>query len=104
MALRSLAMFVVGLLLLQAAGCASASAPAARWAKAGATTESFAADHRACRAEAKNAEVRPAPFGTVTQANPLEGDRLYASCMTARGYRPDPQGFAPPEQSNILNR
>jgi hypothetical protein len=102
MAGRSL--MVLGLLCLPVAACAGSSEPpsAERWAKAGASAQSFAADHLACRAEAKNAEARPAAFGAMTQSNPLEVDRLYASCMATRGYRPDPDGFTPPEQSNIV--
>ena len=100
---RMFGVLAAGLLMFQAAGCAGASAPAARWAKSGASVQSFASDHLACRSEAKTAEMRPAPFATAAQTNALEGDRLYASCMTARGYRPDPQGFAPPEQSSIVS-
>ena len=103
MALRSLVL--LGLLCVPVAACAGPASPSAqRWAKAGASEQSFAADHLACRAEAKNAEARPAAFAPVTQNNPLEVARVYASCMATRGYRQDPQGFAPPEQSGIVSR
>ena len=97
---------VLGLLCLAVAACAgpSASPSAGRWAKAGASAQSFAADHLACRAEAKNADTHPTAFGAMTQSNPLEVDRVYASCMATRGYRPDPAGFTPPEQGNIVTR
>ena len=99
---RTLGMVTTGLLFL--AGCAGSPAPGERWAKAGASAQSFAADHLACRTQSRNAQTRQAPFASMAQANPLEADRIYATCMATKGYRPDPAGFTPPEQSGIVTR
>jgi len=69
-----------------------------RWAKLGATYETYLSDRSACLQEG-NAQASTMPRfrgGIVRSAQPIDAGGV-ASCMVGRGYVEDPSGFLPPD-------
>jgi hypothetical protein len=87
---------VLAVAALALAGCAE-DLPMVKWSKPGSTYDAFVADRKACAAEARE---RSEPFFVAGQHYAGRKDAvdsgLFFPCMTARGYRQDPNGFAAP--------
>jgi hypothetical protein len=86
----------LALAALALAGCAE-DLPTVKWSKPGATYDEFVTDREAC---AKQAREQSEPFYFAGQRYAGRPDAVdsgqFFPCMTQRGYRQDPNGFAAP--------
>jgi hypothetical protein len=78
--------------------CSPCASTITRWAKPGASYDGFLKDRYACiqdaRSHVSNAYI-DAGRGSARSGEIIRSD-IYNACMAARGYREDPNGFAPP--------
>lgn len=94
---------VCALAALALAGCAE-DVPTVRWSKPGATFDQFTQDRAACASQARE-QSQPFYVGGARYAGRSDAvdSGLFFPCMSARGYRQDPNGFAaPPDDAFAL--
>lgn len=88
-------------------GCATAPAPApVLLSKPGGTYDVFLQDRYACISEARSTVSSGVATPRAATASSGEIVRIdfYLACMSARGYRQDAAGFAPPPGGSVTAR
>jgi hypothetical protein len=87
---------VLAFAALALSGCAN-DLPDVRWSKPGVTYDQFVQDRDDCATQARE---QSQPFYVAGQRHAGRSDAvdsgLFFPCMTSRGYRQDPSGFAAP--------